>query len=371
VSDFEPKPLFEDGATPKKDGSSTPPPGIRKVERVEGLPIGYITPETPLVSFEPKPVQFKEEKPKPIVPLQVQQSPKPLFADANIKEQNDFKLEPEMLTLYEPLTGREVYLIEKSIKTIDFQRSNKILNYASDIQDDSNTITDQMLALVNNDDMDKIREKMKTILHLIEEIDIEKATKKTFLDNFVKVDKVEQLKSRFNQSWASINSSANQITPKILELEKFLSISGRVLDDIGVVLEKLKTAIIAGKIYSEYYRLVKLEKIKSSAGQDIIKSQKVKEMENMISFFEKRIYDLEVSQMSLMQSIPQLELIKNNHFKLVTKIQSTLTMTIPLWKKQYLTALLVLENNKTDEIGHSINTVADTQRQLIDSLKDF
>lgn len=58
-----------------------------------------------------------------------------------------------------------------------------------------------------------------------------------------------------------------------------------------------------------------------------------------VSNLNKMIHDLELSRMISMQMGPQTRLLQNHDAKMVEKIQSSLTNTIPLWKNQMILAL--------------------------------
>ena len=68
-------------------------------------------------------------------------------------------------------------------------------------------------------------------------------------------------------------------------------------------------------------------------------AQAVKDLEDQINRFEKKIHDLELTRMIAIQTAPQIRLIQSSDTMMVEKIQSTLVNTIPLWKSQMVLAL--------------------------------
>ena len=83
-------------------------------------------------------------------------------------------------------------------------------------------------------------------------------------------------------------------------------------------------------------------KEKAQRTGDAMDAQKVKDMAELISRFEKKIHDLKLSRMIAIQSAPQIRLIQNNDQTLVEKIQSSIMNTIPLWKNQIAIAITML-----------------------------
>lgn len=68
-------------------------------------------------------------------------------------------------------------------------------------------------------------------------------------------------------------------------------------------------------------------------------AQLVRDFEETVDRFEKKIYDLELSRTIAIQSAPQIKLIQNNDRILVDKIQTAILNTIPVWKSQFVIAV--------------------------------
>ena len=105
--------------------------------------------------------------------------------------------------------------------------------------------------------------------------------------------------------------------------------------------KEISLYIIAGDRKIEELRSKVLPELKAKAEKsgDQLDIQKVNDMENMITRFEKKIYDLKTTRIISIQMAPQIRLLQNNEAELVEKIQSSITNTIPLWKNQMVLAL--------------------------------
>lgn len=78
------------------------------------------------------------------------------------------------------------------------------------------------------------------------------------------------------------------------------------------------------------------------AGQGFIESHGRsgrKDYEEAVVRFEKKVHDLKISKVIAIQTAPQIRLIQNNDKILVSRIQSAIYNTIPLWKNQLVLAL--------------------------------
>ena len=105
--------------------------------------------------------------------------------------------------------------------------------------------------------------------------------------------------------------------------------------------KEISLYIIAGEKKLEELKNVTLPELQKKAQEsgEQLDAQKVNDMVNMISRFEKKIYDLKTTRIISIQMAPQIRLIQNNDSELVEKIQSSLINTIPLWKNQIVIAL--------------------------------
>lgn len=86
-------------------------------------------------------------------------------------------------------------------------------------------------------------------------------------------------------------------------------------------------------------------KKKAAASGKTEDAQAVNDYSNLITRFEKRLYDLELTRTISLQMGPQIRLLQNNDSLMAEKINSSIVNTIPLWKSQMVLAL-GLENSR-------------------------
>ena len=99
--------------------------------------------------------------------------------------------------------------------------------------------------------------------------------------------------------------------------------------------------ILAGKKKLAECEQVELPKLQEKARTTGLPedAQAVNDYQNMITRFDKKLHDLELTRMISVQMSPQIRLIQNNDTLMVEKIQTSLVNTIPLWKSQMVLAL--------------------------------
>ena len=171
-----------------------------------------------------------------------------------------------------------------------------------------------------------------------------------------------------------------------------------MLKDIGIFdimyqenlncFQELGCYIQAGKEKIEEMRTVTIPKLhaEADASSNPMDAQLVRDFEDTVDQFEKKIYDLELSRTIAVQSAPQIKLIQNNDRVLVDKIQTAILNTIPIWKSQFVMAVglnnqqRVLQmqreiTNATNEMlvknaellkSNSVETAKESNRGIVD-----
>ena len=91
-------------------------------------------------------------------------------------------------------------------------------------------------------------------------------------------------------------------------------------------------------------------------------AQIVRDFEDTVNQFEKKIHDLKTSRTIAIQTAPQLRLVQNNDKLLADKIQTAIQETIPLWKSQMVMALGLYRQQEALKLQRNIT---DTTNQLL------
>jgi len=82
----------------------------------------------------------------------------------------------------------------------------------------------------------------------------------------------------------------------------------------------------------------------------------------MITRFEKKLYDLELSRTVCLQSAPEIRMVQNSDTIMSEKIHSTIINVIPMWKTQMV---LALNNYHTQEAINAQNAVTDATNEML------
>ena len=127
---------------------------------------------------------------------------------------------------------------------------------------------------------------------------------------------------------------------------------------------QLQLYIVAGE---EAIEKLKQETIPSpareaAASDDPMNAQVVRDFEDTVAQFEKKVFDLKTSRTIALQTAPQIRLIQNNDKLLADKIQTAVQETIPLWKSQMVMALGLYRQQEALKLQRSIT---DTTNELL------
>jgi uncharacterized protein YaaN involved in tellurite resistance len=107
---------------------------------------------------------------------------------------------------------------------------------------------------------------------------------------------------------------------------------------------------------------------KASEGADMLKAQELRDLRQMRDDLERRVHDLKLTRQVAMQSLPSIRLVQENDKSLVTKINSTMANTIPLWKQQLAQAVTIY---RAGEAAKTVKEATDLTNELLKKNADM
>ena len=123
-----------------------------------------------------------------------------------------------------------------------------------------------------------------------------------------------------------------------------------------VYFKELTMYILAGKKKLAEVRANELpaliEKAKKSGLPE--DAQAAKDLDDMCTRFEKKLYDLELTRNISVQMSPQIRLIQSNDTMMAEKIQTSIVNTSPLWKSQMVLALGLAHSQQAIEAQRAV-----------------
>ena len=100
----------------------------------------------------------------------------------------------------------------------------------------------------------------------------------------------------------------------------------------------------------------------ASQNDTIIRAQELRDLRAARDDLERRVHDLKLTRQVTMQSLPSIRLVQENDKSLVTKINSTLVNTVPLWETQLAQAVTI---QRSAEAARAVKDANDLTNDLL------
>ena len=99
----------------------------------------------------------------------------------------------------------------------------------------------------------------------------------------------------------------------------------------------------------------------------VLRAQELRDMRAARDDLERRVHDLRLTRQVTMQSLPSIRLVQENDKSLITKINSTLMNTVPLWETQLAQAVTV---QRSREAAEAVRAANDLTNELLTANAD-
>ncbi|MEM9971562.1 MAG: toxic anion resistance protein, partial [Pseudomonadota bacterium] len=96
--------------------------------------------------------------------------------------------------------------------------------------------------------------------------------------------------------------------------------------------------------------------------EGVMKAQELRDLRSARDDLERRVHDLKLTRQVTMQSLPSIRLVQENDKSLVTKINSTLVNTVPLWETQLAQAVTI---QRSKEAAEAVRDANDLTNELL------
>ena len=260
----------------------------------------------------------------------------------------------ELLPYQEALPEKQ-QKIQKLLAEIDMSDTHSIIFFGSKAQEQLTSISDRMLEGVKNKDVGPAGtdlNEMVAIIRGFEIDDLDPNKKQGFMDRlFGKAKPVV----KFLQQYEEVGKQIDAITDR-LERHK----TGLLTDITS--LDRLYQANLEYFYTLEDYIAAGEEKLRQldetiipeqakqvETSQEIIAAQNLRDIRAARDDLERRVHDLRLTRQVSMQSLPGIRLVQENDKGLVTKINSTIVNTVPLWRQQLATAVTIFRSSQAAE----------------------
>ncbi|MCY4780721.1 toxic anion resistance protein [Sphingobacterium sp. UT-1RO-CII-1] len=239
------------------------------------------------------------------------------------------------------LTNEEKALVKQYKDKINLTSTMDVIQFGVGSQTKVSNFSNEILKQVRTKDMGGAEDILLNLRTDIKTFD-EKLNKKPLIPFF---DNVKKKLQRMRTEYQSVEKNIHQIELKMeghyKNLAKDVNIFDKLFTENQSYFKELSLYIAAGEEKLDEVHSTTLPEMRAEAESsgDQNKVQAYKDMEQHVVRFERKIHDLKLTRMVVLQTAPQIRLIQNNSSALMEKIQSSLVNTIPLWKNQMVLTL--------------------------------
>lgn len=244
------------------------------------------------------------------------------------------------------LTPEDRAKIAEIKETIDFTDSGTTVQFGIGAQRRLTEFTDSILDNVRSKDGGQVGDLLSSLVVEINSLDPSSLTndggilsKIPGVKNAVK--SLKKLAERYSKAEVQIDKIEAALEKARMDMLKDISVFDIMYKQNLDCFRELGLYIQAGKERVEEIKTETIPKLRAEAqaSGNPMDAQLVRDFEDEVDRFEKKIYDLELSRTIAVQTAPQIKMIQNNDRVLVDKIQTAVLNTIPIWKSQFVIAM--------------------------------
>ena len=286
--------------------------------------------EVPQLVFGAEPEYAPAEEVKPV-------EAKPVQSAAEAIVNNDI------------LSEAEKKAVQQLQKQINISDTNAILQYGVGTQKKMSEFSDAALQTVRTRDLGEVGDMLTGVISNLESFNTEDKNEGGFFGLFKKPKKkIIEMQAEYDKANNNVERVAKALQAHQVTLMKDIATLDKMYASNLGYYKELTMYILAGKAKIEEIANTELAAKRAKAEKSGLSedAQAVKDLEDQINRFEKKIHDLELTRMIAIQTAPQIRLIQSSDTMMVEKIQSTLVNTIPLWKNQMVLALGIEDSTK-------------------------
>jgi len=257
------------------------------------------------------------------------------------------------------LSEAEQKAVREFAEKIDITDTNVILSYGAGAQKNIADFSSSTLNTVRAKDMGDVGGMLSGLVVELQGFQAEE-DKKGIFGMFKKGQRqIAAMKAQYDKAEVSVNKIVGMLEGHQVTLMKDIAMLDKMYEMNLAYFKELTMYILAGKQKLQACQETRLAELQERAKNSGLPedAQAANDYANMLSRFDKKLHDLELTRIISIQMAPQIRLIQNNNALMVEKIQSSIVNTIPLWKSQMVLALGMHHSQQAMEAQRSVTNV--------------
>ncbi len=286
---------------------------------------------------------------------------------------------PEPVSEIVPLTAapaEKAQAIRQRMTEIDLANTQSIIAFGAGAQSELQAISQAMLADVRNKDVgpagDSLRKMVSTLRGFSsEELDVRR--EKSWWERLTGqaaplaafVARFEDVQTQIDSITAELLSHEHKLLKDIQSLDLLYGKTLAFYDELALYIaagEARLADVDATEIPARQAAVA------AASGEDqVMRAQELRDLRSARDDLERRVHDLKLTRQVTMQSLPSIRLVQENDKSLVTRINSTLVNTVPLWETQLAQAVTI---QRSREAAGAVREANDLTNALLKSTAD-
>ncbi|MEF3046813.1 toxic anion resistance protein [Pseudotabrizicola sp. L79] len=254
--------------------------------------------------------------------------------------------------------------IRQRMAELDMANTQSIISFGSKAQAELQVISQEMLADVKNKDVGPAGDSLRQIVTTIRGFSSSELDLRRDRSWWEKLIGRAAPFAKFVAQYEDVQGQIDKITESLLSHEHKLLKDIKSLDVLYAktldFYDELALYIAAGeaKLAEIDARDIpaKEAEVKAAPEADqVMKAQELRDLRAARDDLERRVHDLKLTRQVTMQSLPSIRLVQENDKSLVTKINSTLVNTVPLWETQLAQAVTIQRSREAADAVRDAN----------------
>ncbi|MCQ9636778.1 toxic anion resistance protein [Chryseobacterium sp. WG23] len=313
------------------------------MDNQENQPIDPLGSIEPLKTFEPTPMT------PPSQPVQNAAPAVLVDREGNVSLS---QLQPEERQKYELLAN-----------SIDEANPGSIVNFGAELQKTLSNQSDSFLGNVRRSNSGEVGVLINDLLVELNYVDVEELNGnkvKSFLSKlpFMKkiMTQVENLFTKYDKIINNIEQISYKVNAGIITSTKDNAVLQTIFESNVNSIKQIEELVIAGNVRMERAagELALME-----ASPESYQDYQIADKRDFIARLDRRMADLKVVRVIMMQSLPQIRLVQNNNVSIAEKAQTILTTTLPVWKNQLSLAVAMYRQQQNIEIQQKVSSTTE------------
>ena len=263
--------------------------------------------------------------------------------------------------------------IRTRMAELDMTDTNSIVTFGSNAQAELQTISQAMLDGVKNKDVGPAGNSLREIVGTIRGFSVDEldpGRKRSWWERlFGKAKPVHDFIARYEDVQGQIDRITDELLAHEHTLMKDIKSLDQLYDKTLNFYDELALYIAAGEeklkeLDEETIPAKEAEVAAAPENEQVMKAQELRDLRAARDDLERRVHDLKLTRQVTMQSLPSIRLVQENDKSLVTKINSTLVNTVPLWETQLAQALTI---QRSTQAAQAVREANDLTNELLKS----